>query len=359
MGNKAPHDTGSSMLLFFGRQLRNGLLGLIMIISPLAIANVQIIGAPVAASTLRLWGNQFTRDTNIAVAYVEALEDVATAELFVGVYDLAIVEYPLTTSRLTEKGLIQFPLLAVPVVVVVNLPGIASNTISLNAPVLAAIFQGEINSWNDRRIAEINPGVSLPSIPVVPIAQSDGAGATFNFTRYLAGGSEKWRAKIGLGSGLIWPLGPGEKDSASAAQKLLSQEGGIGFQSWGNANRLGLTTIKLQNAHGDFVSPAPDRFVYTLKAFLAKDGEDFVAPVNIGGADSWPILSVVYGQMKRIPEDVPDALETVQMLTRALKANLPVTDGMVPVSYQNVAPTINQVQPTKSFGPPSKTRGGL
>lgn len=98
--------------------------GLVLLLgSGMSSANVEIIGAPVATTTIRHWGNQFTADTRIAVSYVEALEEVATSELFVGVYDLALVEHPLTENLLVEKGLVQFPLLGAPVAVVVNLRG--------------------------------------------------------------------------------------------------------------------------------------------------------------------------------------------------------------------------------------------
>lgn len=335
------------------------LCGLTLLVGPgVALANVEIIGAPVAATTIRQWGNRFTSDTNIAVSYVEALEEIATAELFVGVYDLAIVEYPMTTDRLNDKGLVQFPLLGIPVAVVVNLPGIPANTLRLNARVLAAMYMGEIVNWNDPRVAELNPSLSLPAIPVVPIAQSDGAAVTLNVTRYLASGSERWRKELGLASGLIWPLGAGEKDGVSAAKKLMDQEGAVGFQSWMNTTRFDLATVRLQNGQGDFVAPTQERFASTFKSYLAKPITDFYAPVNVDGADAWPIMSVVYGQMKRIPEDVPDAQETVQMLTRVLQAGLPPADGLVAVGYQNVAPALGEVQSAKQFGPPQKRRAG-
>jgi phosphate transport system substrate-binding protein len=332
--------------------------GLVLLLgSGMSSANVEIIGAPVATTTIRHWGNQFTADTRIAVSYVEALEEVATSELFVGVYDLALVEHPLTENLLVEKGLVQFPLLGAPVAVVVNLPGVPSNALRLNAQTLAAIYMGEIVAWNDPRIADINPSLSLPAIPVVPIAQSDGSALTLNMTRYLAGGSDAWRKKVGLGSGLIWPIGPGEKDSSTAAKKLISQQGAIGFQSWSNATKFDLATVRLQNARGEFVAPTPERFANTFRTYLSKNRGDFDAPVNLDGVDAWPVLAVVYGQMKQIPEDVPDAQETVQMLTWILQARIPASDGLIAVGYQDVSKALDQVQSSKAFGPPRKRKG--
>ena len=330
----------------------------LLTISSTASANVAIVGTPAASGTVRQWGNAFTAATNIEVSYVEALEDVSTSELFVGIYDLAVVEFPLTTNRLSDKGLVQFPLLGVGVAVAVNLPGIPSNALRLDASILAAMYLGQITVWNDPRISELNSHLSLPAIPVVPIAQSDGSVVTYNFTRYLASGSELWRKRIGLGSGLIWPLGAGEKDGASAANKLLAQEGAVGFQSWGTVNAFGLNTVQLKNGHGEFVRPTPERFANTLRNFLGQPANDFSAPVNISSADAWPIMAVIYGQMKQIPEDVPDAQETVQMLTQVLQAKTPGANAQIPVDYQDIAPALSQIQTSKRFGPPQKKRNG-
>ena len=343
------------IFLFLLRVLESAAL---LVISSAALANVSIVGTPAASATVRQWGNAFTAATNIEVCYVEALEDISTSELFVGIYDLAVVEFPLTTNRLSDKGLVQFPLLGLGIAVAINLPGIPSNAVRLDANVLAAMYLGQITAWNDPRITELNPHLSLPAIPVVPIAQSDGSVVTLNFTRYLASGSELWRKRIGLGSGLIWPLGAGEKDGGAAAKKLLAQEGAVGFQSWGIVSTFGLKTVQLKNGHGEFVRPTPERFASSLRNFFDQPTTDFSAPVNISSADAWPIMAVIYGQMKQIPEDVPDAQETVQMLTQVLKAVTPGTNEQIPVAYQDIAAALSQIQTSKRFGPPQKKRNG-
>lgn len=334
-------------------------LVLLMLSGPgLTFAAVSIVGTPKAANTVRNWGNVFSETTGIGVAYTESLEEISTAELFVGIYDLALVEYPLTEYRLRQKGLVQFPLLASGVAVVVNVPGIAPERLRLDAPVLAAIYMGRITVWDDARIAEMNPGLVLPHLAIVPVAQSDGSAVTLNFTRYLADGSETWRQKIGLGSGLIWPLGAGEKDGVSAAKKLLATEGAIGFQTWASVLRFELNAVQLKNRQGVFVQPGNDIFVRTLRTYLAQEREDFSAPVNVKGTGSWPILALIYGQTKLIPEDVPDAMETLQMLRQVLQARVPPASGQIAVDYDDIAATLSQVQSSKQFGPPGRRKAG-
>ena len=335
------------------------ILVLLMLAGPgMASATVSIVGTPKAAKTVREWGNVFSETTGIGVSYAEALEEVSTTELFVGTYDLALVEYPLSEYRLRRMGLVQFPLLATGVAVVINVPGIAPGRLRLDAPVLAAIYMGQITSWDDGRIAELNPGLSLPHLAIVPVAQSDGSAVTLNFTRYLAAGSDLWRQKIGLGSGLIWPLGSGEKDGANAARKLLATEGAIGFQTWSSVLHFKLNAVQLKNRQGAFVQPGDEVFVRTLRTFLAQAREDFSAPVNVKGTDSWPILALIHGQMKVIPEDVPDAMEALQMLRQVLQTRVPPVSGQMAVDYDDIAATLNQVQTSKQFGPSGRRKTG-
>lgn len=323
----------------------------------LASANVEILGTPMATATVKAWGNAFTTEADVDVSYVESQEEVSTMELFAGLDDLALIEFPFAEYRLKNLGLVQFPLLATGVVVVVNLPGVDTTKIRLNAPVLAAIYLGKITSWHDARITELNPGLSLPNIPIVPVAQSDGSIVTYNFTRYLATGSAAWRQQIGLGSGLIWPLGKGDKSAVSAATRLQSTPGALGFQPWSLVQRLNLSAVQLQNRDGLFVRPGADGFAKTFRMFLAGQPTGFASPVNIKGSDSWPILAVIYGQMKEIPEDIPDAMETLQLLKYVLQNPVPPAPGFINVSYDDVSVQLGRVQTSKKFGPPAKKGG--
>lgn len=345
---------------FFRAGLAFCLGGLVLIGSQPALANVEAAGSPLVASTLRQWGAEFTRASGIRTSYVNSLEDVSTTELFVGIYDLAVVEFPVAEFRLNKLGLLQFPLFGFGVAVVANVPGLPSESLRFNGNVLAAIYMGQITHWDDPKIVALNPGINLPHLAIVPVAQSDGSITTLNFTRYLAAGSASWRQKVGIGSGLIWPLGDGEKDSIAAAQTLKATDGAIGFQPMMNLARFDLGATQLQNEQGDYVTITSDRVAQTFRAFVSHKRPDLIAPVNVPGSGLWPILAVVYGQMKQVPEDIPDAMETVQFLTWALK-NMPKPDaslGMVPVAYDVVAPTLNSIQGKKTYDGRAVKKGG-
>ncbi|MBN1631251.1 MAG: phosphate ABC transporter substrate-binding protein PstS, partial [Thermoleophilia bacterium] len=66
------------------------------------------------------------------------------------------------------------------VVLAYNLEGIED--LKLDPDTLAAVFLGTITSWNDARLASLNPGVTLPDRPIQVVHRSDSSGTTSIFT---------------------------------------------------------------------------------------------------------------------------------------------------------------------------------
>src|SRR3954467_4468860 len=78
------------------------------------------------------------------------------------------------TDKATFKGgdVLYFPTVGAPITVSYNLSGV--DKLKLTPDVLAGIFQGEITTWNDAKIAADNSGVSLPSTAIAVVHRSDG-----------------------------------------------------------------------------------------------------------------------------------------------------------------------------------------
>jgi phosphate transport system substrate-binding protein len=85
------------------------------------------------------------------------------------------------------------PLVFGPVAMAFNVDGV--DKLTVNADVLAKIFQGQIKKWNDPAIAALNSGATLPDADIKPIYRSDSSGTTDNFQKYLAA------AGVGQGRG--------------------------------------------------------------------------------------------------------------------------------------------------------------
>ena len=89
------------------------------------------------------------------------------------------------------------------VVAVINLDGVAPGAMRLTGEVLADIFMGKIEKWNDPAIIALNGDLKLPDAKIALVHRSDGSGTTYNFAHYLAGVSGEWKARMGVDTLLV------------------------------------------------------------------------------------------------------------------------------------------------------------
>jgi ABC-type phosphate transport system substrate-binding protein len=68
----------------------------------------------------------------------------------------------------------------------IKFDGTQVENLRLSGQTLAKIFTNQITNWDDPEITKDNNGVQLPSIPIVPVVQSEGSGATQQLTDYFA-----------------------------------------------------------------------------------------------------------------------------------------------------------------------------
>ena len=93
-----------------------------------------------------------------------------------------------------------------------NLPHLGHGVhVRLNGAVLAAMYEGRITSWNDPAIAQLNHGITLPTIKVVPLHRAESSGDTFLFTSYLSTDDPRWNSAIGYGTTVAWPHAAGAR----------------------------------------------------------------------------------------------------------------------------------------------------
>ena len=68
----------------------------------------------------------------------------------------------------------------------IKFDGTQVENLRLSGETLAKIFTNQITNWDDPEITKDNNGVALPSIPIVPVVQSEGSGATQQLTDYFS-----------------------------------------------------------------------------------------------------------------------------------------------------------------------------
>jgi phosphate transport system substrate-binding protein len=160
---------------------------------------------------------------------------------------------------MSEKDLAEAsaPVLHIPtcagsVVITYNLPGNAQ--LRFTPDVIADIFLGRINKWNDQRILAINPGVKLPDMNITVVHRSDGSGTTNIFSDYLSKVSPEWKEKVGAGTSLSWPTGLGGKGNPGVAGLVQQTPGSIGYVELIYALQNKMPYGMVKNKKGNFVT---------------------------------------------------------------------------------------------------------
>ncbi len=194
-------------------------------------------------------------------------------------------------------GVQLLPMTAGSIVIAYNLPGLAA-PIRLSREVYPRIFLGTIKQWNDPAIAADNPGVKLPDLPVTIAYRADGSGTTFNFTHHLAAISPEFKAQVGAGTLVQWPVGVGGKGNQGVAALINQTPGTIGYVEYGYAMTTQLPMAVLQNRDRNFVAATPESGAATLSHLQLPDNLrafDF----DPAGPDSYPMVTFTWWLARR------------------------------------------------------------
>jgi phosphate transport system substrate-binding protein len=194
----------------------------------------------------------------------------------------------------TPAKVLHLPTVAGPVVMIYNLPDVKEQ-LTLDGATIADIYLGNIKTWNDPKIAKLNPGVALPNKPVVVVHRSDGSGTTFIFTNYLAKVSKDWADKVGNATAVEWPLGLGGKGNPGVAANVKNTVGGIGYVESAYAVKENLTYAKQINKDGKTVVASIEGVVAASESSVKTFPEDLkVSITDAAGVDSYPICGFTY-----------------------------------------------------------------
>ena len=169
-----------------------------------------------------------------------------------------------------------------------NLSLPAGARLHLTGPVLAAIYLGQITSWNDPAITALNPGITLPPAKINVVHRSDGSGTTYIFSNYLSAVSPAWAAKVGTGKTLTWPTGEGADGNGGVAVAVNRTTFSIGYMEQAYDQGLLLPFAAIRNQAGNYVTPSAQTVAADAAQKPAITPTDF-SIVNQPGTDSYPI----------------------------------------------------------------------
>ena len=117
-------------------------------------------------------------------------------QVIAGTIDFGATDAPMSDGQLSEcrAKILHIPTVVGAVVPSYNIPGIKQE-LRFTPELLAGIFLGKIDNWSDPAIAEVNPGVKLPDLPILAVHRSDASGSTYMFTDYLSKVSPEWNSR--------------------------------------------------------------------------------------------------------------------------------------------------------------------
>jgi phosphate transport system substrate-binding protein len=213
-----------------------------------------------------------------------------------GTVDFGASDAPMTAEEMARLPgpIFHLPTAMGAVTVAYNLEGHGSG-LRLTPDVLAGIFLGKITRWNDPTIAGLNKTVTMPNADIVVAHRSDGSGTTDIFTNYLTAVNTEWRAKVGRGKAVNWPVGIGGKGNEGVAGVVKQTPGAIGYVELAYAKQNRMTVASLRNKEGRFVAPTIEATSAAAAGAAKTMPADFrVSIVDAPGKDSYPIAGLTW-----------------------------------------------------------------
>jgi phosphate transport system substrate-binding protein len=296
--------TGQSvfLLLLLATFLIFGLL------QPLGLAQQTLSlvgsGSSVPAPLYAQWTETYNkRSAGIQMRYLPIGTSEGIKEISHGQGDFGAGEVPLTPTQRTEGNLIELPILVIGIVPIYNLPGV-SQGLRFSGELLAGIYLGDIKNWNDPQIANLNPGVALPELPIKVYNRPGGKGSNYVFSEFLSKSSPKFKTRIGTSPSPNWPVGIPAERSSDMADRVKVETGSIGYVELQYAVKGNISIGKVRNPAGNFAKASAESIMAACREVEAPVWDKFSASLsNAPGSDSFPITGFSWLYLRTTSSD--------------------------------------------------------
>ena len=284
-------------------------------------------GASFPAPIYSKWAAEYHKATGQKVNYQSVGSGAGIKQIDAKTVDFGASDMPLKDEDLAQKGQIQFPTVIGGVVPVVNIAGVKPGDLKLTGEVLGDIFLGKIAKWNDAAIQSLNPDVKLPDAQITQVRRSDGSGTTFLFTNYLSKVNAEWKAKVGEGTAVNWPIGAGGKGNEGVAAFVSRLPNSIGYVEYAYVKQNKMVYAQMKNASGQFV--APDDVTFKAAAAGADWNKSFYQVLtNQPGKESWPITGATFILMHKVQDKPEKAAAVLKFFDWSYKNGDKVADDL-------------------------------
>jgi len=240
---------------------------LVSVVAGLAtIASIAIAGpAANAANSLTAGGSSFAGGMLTAcaaawshngdsVTYTSSSSGTGRNNFASNTFDFGAADAPYSSGA--PADLVYVPLVAGPVAVGFNVPGVAN--LNLTPRVLGDILAGNITKWNDAAIKLINKSAKLPNATIIVVYRNTTSGTTQNFTKYLQqNGAPGWteNSAFGTAGGYTGSGSQGKAASNDVVNYVDNNAYTIGYADLKDTLTAHLHFAAIKNGHNQFVKP--------------------------------------------------------------------------------------------------------
>lgn len=203
-----------------------------------------------------------------------------------------VIEADKAKERCQNNPAWNLPLVVGPIAFAYNIDGV--DKLVMKAEVLAEIFNGTIKTWNDPKIAKLNPDAKLPSENITVFFRSDESGTTENTTKFLSkAGNGAWKdepAKAWTGTG------EGKNKNSGVAEALASTKNSISYIEWSYAKDNNLSMAQLDSGNGPVELTGESVGKALSEAKVTGSDNDLSLDLKYTGteAGAYPALLVTY-----------------------------------------------------------------
>jgi len=288
--------------------VKRTLVAVVMLILALSTAQAQKLtgaGATFPYPIYSKWFSEYSAaHPGVQINYQSIGSGGGIRQVTAGLVDFGATDGPATDEQLagSKTKLIHIPTVMGAVVPIFNVPGVGD--IKFSSEVLADIFLGKINVWDDARIVKDNPGVKLPNQKIIVVHRSDGSGTSYIFTDYLSKVSKEWANGPGKGTSPSWPVGVGGKGNEGVAGLVRQLPGALGYVELIYALQNKISFGEVKNPSGTWVKASIEGVTEAAASIKVLPADYRVSITNAPGKEAYPISSFTW---ILVPLKSPDA----------------------------------------------------
>ena len=236
------------------------------------------------------------KEKQVAVNYQSIGSGGGIRQFLAGTLDFGGTDVPVSKKALAKhkESVLHVPTALGAVAITYHLKSLKQESLNFTGEILAEIFLGQIEFWDDPKIQALNPEIPLPHKKIILIYRADGSGTTSFFTEFLSLKSPAFLEQVGKGKLVSWPLGLGAKGNEGVMGLLNKMEGSLSYIGLSYALSQSLPVAAIKNQSQVFVKPNLSSLQAAALQGL-KDNKSYLESlIDKKGKNSYPLSGYTY-----------------------------------------------------------------